>query len=728
MRPRGLTVGWSQDVAGYSQIVGPAGATARLDRRVVTRSGGKLANCGTGGTGGTASCGGAAGRVWPGGLSDRSVTMRPMEPEPREKIKSQSLYRKYRPQFFAELKGQHHITAALRNALLEERIGHAYLFSGPRGTGKTTTARILAKALNCLDLGADGEPCGKCVNCEGVAAGNFADLIELDAASNNKVEHARDLVGAVHGGLSANGKRKVYVVDEVHMLTTAASNALLKTLEEPPDHVVFILATTDPNKVLPTIRSRTQHLEFTLLTNDELREHLTDIAGREGVEVDDDALEAVVRQGAGSARDAMSKLDIAIAVGTDGDNHHIDSASVLAAFGGTGFERRMAVLQAVADEDVAGALLGVTAALSSGTDPRTLAEELLATTRDAFVFAAGSGKIAHEGPAEEAAQLSNFAQAAGLPRCARMIETIGEAIADMRGQGAPDPRLVLEVAVVRLARREAHGDLDGLMERVAHLEAKVQQLSGGGAVAQTLGSVSSPSLPSTAAAPGSGNTAPASSAPTGRAPARAAMPAKKPAANAPADSAASTTGVAGSRPTIGSFRRDAPTAPPSAIIDKAPVAAVAPAAPARTTPVVLGDVVIAWRATVDGLNAMTRSVVQQAQPISLDDDVVLFGVPHDQFTAVRSRFKSNADEIREELARHLGMRVRFNLKEHDFGLVAGSADVANDADYSAPEELPDLVDLDELVDAPDAPLGRDTAELLMAELGAHVVEERQRGD
>ena len=652
--------------------------------------------------------------MWPGVLSEHSVTMERMEPEPREKPKSQSLYRKYRPQFFGEVKGQHHVTSALRNALLEDRIGHAYLFSGPRGTGKTTTARILAKALNCLQFTDQGEPCGECVNCQGVAAGNFADLIELDAASNNKVEHARDLVGAVHGGLSANGKRKVYVVDEVHMLTTAASNALLKTLEEPPDHVVFILATTDPNKVLPTIRSRTQHLEFTLLTNDVLREHLTEIAGREGVEVDADALEAVVRQGAGSARDAMSKLDIAIAVGTEGSNHHLDSASVLAAFGGTGFERRMTVLQAVADEDVAGALLGVTAALSSGTDPRALAEELLATIRDAFVLTAGGGKIAHDGPAEEAVQLSTFAQAVGLPRCARMIETIGEAIADMRGQGAPDPRLVLEVAVVRLTRREAHGDLDGLMERVAQLEAKMQQVSAGGASRQV--------------------PPPATPLPTGRSttPPRTSMPPKAtPNANAPAESSAAPTGSIGSRPTIGSFRRDTPTSPPSAAIDKAPVASAAPAAPAgpaRTAPVVLGDVVAAWIAAVGTLNPMTRSVVQQAQPIALDDDVVMFGVPHDQFTAVRARFKSNADEIREALASHLGMRVRFNLKEHDFGPAASTGSANSEPDFAPPEELPDLVDLEELVDAPDAPPGRDTAELLMAELGAQVVEERQRGD
>ena len=194
--------------------------------------------------------------------------------EPADDAPYQSLYRRFRPSTFAEVKGQDHVVLALRNAVREGKVAHAYLFSGPRGTGKTSTARILAKALNCTDLH-DGEPCGVCSSCLEIARGTSLDVHELDAASNNGVDAMRDLVS--RAALGTPGRQKVYIVDEVHMLSTAASNALLKTLEEPPAHVVFVLATTDPQKVLPTIRSRTQHFEFRLLGADTLGELLEQV-------------------------------------------------------------------------------------------------------------------------------------------------------------------------------------------------------------------------------------------------------------------------------------------------------------------------------------------------------------------------------------------------------------------------------------------------------------------
>jgi DNA polymerase-3 subunit gamma/tau len=687
-------------------------------------------------------------------------------------VASQSLYRKYRPQFFRELKGQEHVTTALRNALREDRVGHAYLFSGPRGTGKTTTARLLAKALNCLNLGADGEPDGICDNCVSVAAGTFPDLIELDAASNNGVQAIRDLVDKVHFGLSATGKRKVYVIDEVHMLSTGASNALLKTLEEPPAHVVFVLATTDPHKVLPTIRSRTQHFEFNLLSNDDLRAHVVEIAEREGIAIDLEAVDAVVRQGAGSARDALSKLDMALAVGTGNDEHHVDTSTVLAAFGGTRFDRRVSVLQAIADDDAAGALIAVEDALRSGIDPRELAEELLTTLRDTFVRAASGGRVEHDGPSTEADRLDELGAASGLARLTRGIETLGDAIADMRGAAAPDPRLLLEVAVVRLARREARAGIDAVLERIERLEARVEQLASGGS-----GNGGNSGSGGSGSSGGGGTSAPPAPKPSPQRPAaspRQVAPAKPAAPSAPtAEEAESAKPADTARAALGAFTRNEPAAPSTT-----PTAAAEPADDAPTAssePLDFDDVIVAWSHTLESLNNVARAMVQAAVPIGLDGDTVVFGVPKSQLVAVQTPFRNNADEIRGELAKHLGRRMMFKLAEHDFDApgalqprinatatepddapanTATAASTTEPAPTPAPapnpaskrpakpapaasrvaaeppaEDPPDdfEVDLSELIDARDAPPLRDTAQLLMAEFGAQVVEERPLG-
>src|SRR4051812_4439130 len=381
----------------------------------------------------------------------------------------QSLYRRYRPQRFEEVRGQEHVTRALRNAVRDGKVAHAYLFSGPRGTGKTSTARILAKALNCTNL-QDGEPCGVCDSCVQVQRGASLDVVELDAASNRKLDEMRDLLSRV--ALGTPGRWKVYIIDEVHQLTGDASSALLKTLEEPPAHVVFVLATTDPQKVLPTIRSRTQHLEFTLLSHDELVGHLTDILGREGVEVDKETLDLIARRAGGSARDALSLLDQALAVG----NGNLDNADVHAALSGVPFEQRVAVLDAAAAEDVAGALVGVHEMMMAGHDSRRVADDLLRTLRDAFLCANASGRVPYDGPIAEAERLTDLAQRIGNVALVRGIEVLGQAIVDIRGQAISDPRLVLEVAVVRLARREARTREETLLDRVERLE---RQLASG---------------------------------------------------------------------------------------------------------------------------------------------------------------------------------------------------------------------------------------------------------
>ncbi len=227
-----------------------------------------------------------------------------------------SLYRRFRPNRFAEIKGQDHVVRALQGAVRNDRVSHAYLFSGPRGTGKTTAARVLAKALNCENP-QDGDACCVCASCLAIAKGSSLDVIELDAASNNGVDDIRDITaGAWHG---TPGRWKVYIFDEVHQLSKAASAALLKTLEEPPQHVVFVLATTDPHKVLPTIRSRTQHLEFRLIAGDTLNALLHEVQSAAGMEADDATIESAVRMGRGSARDALSALDQLVATGSPGD-------------------------------------------------------------------------------------------------------------------------------------------------------------------------------------------------------------------------------------------------------------------------------------------------------------------------------------------------------------------------------------------------------------------------
>jgi DNA polymerase-3 subunit gamma/tau len=589
----------------------------------------------------------------------------------------QSLYRRFRPQRFGEVRGQDHITRALRNAVREERVAHAYLFSGPRGTGKTSSARILAKALNCTDL-QDGEPCGVCQSCVGITTGASLDVHELDAASNNGVDAMRDLVA--RAALGTPGRWKVYIVDEVHMLSAAASNALLKTLEEPPGHVVFVLATTDPQKVLPTIRSRTQHFEFRLLSGDVLAELLADVNQAAGLGVSPEAIDLVMRRGSGSARDALSVLDQVAAAGEvaeDGEDHVEE------------------LVEALSDRDAGRALVAVAEACASGRDPRRLATDVLDHLRNAFLLAMKAGElvavpdVARTRLAEQAARLGN----AGLTRA---METIGQAVVDMRE--ALDPRITLEVAVVRLARLDADVSPGALLERIERLE---QGLSG---------HVTEPAR------------AEARALVTDEAPrpARPAAPAAAPAAptNPPATPAPSA-GAAGARAALGALRNTPPPPPPKQAAAPPPSAgapAPAPASPPATGPLPSRDELTkVWADDILGkLPSRARPRFAGGRFVSVDDGVAVFALPNDIH---RQRCEEVRPEVEAVLAAHFGTRVPLRLTvdtQPDPGDVsAASAALADEHEH---------VEIDELRDA-GAAVTSPEDRLKMAFPGAEEVEQ-----
>ena len=363
---------------------------------------------------------------------------------------TQSLYRRYRPRRFSEVKGQEHVVRSLRNAVINHREGQAYLFSGPRGTGKTTSARILAKVLNCENP-QDGEPCCECASCISVERGTSFDVHELDAASNNGVEAIRDIIDKA--SLGTPGRHRVYILDEVHMLTKGAEAALLKTLEEPPPHVVFVLATTDPQKVSETIRSRTQHLQFHLLAMDVMEDHIRWLAGDAGIELSDEAMQSVLRQGGGSARDTVSALELV----ASGGGEPLD-ITPLDEF-----------IEAFIEHDAGRALAVVASAVQQGRDPRTLTDDIVRHLRDCFLSLMAPELV--QLPAQRAEEVSALAQRMGAAATVRAMERLGEMLVEMRH--APDPRLLLEVALVQLTHEAANTDMSVLLDRIERLEHQV---------------------------------------------------------------------------------------------------------------------------------------------------------------------------------------------------------------------------------------------------------------
>lgn len=490
----------------------------------------------------------------------------------------ESLYRKYRPLTFDSVVGQQHIVSTLEHAITEGRLSHAYLFCGPRGTGKTTMARILAKALLCRNAeaaraeGASGcMPDGTCEECELIAEGNHPDVYELDAASRTGVDNVREEIINSVNFAPVRGKYKIYIIDEVHMLTTAAFNALLKTLEEPPAHVIFVLCTTDPQKILETILSRCQRFDFHRIGNEDIEHRLSYVCEQEGFDYDDEALAIVARHAKGGMRDALSTLE-QLSVFGNGSVHADDARSLL---GEVSDQILGEFSRAIAERDVAELYGLIRAQVEEGTDLLELTRDLVAHVRDVYVACvAGARAELFEGGSEQAEALAAEAAAFGehpADRLARVLTVLDDAALEMRG--ASDVRLVLEIACTRLARPEADLTIEALAERVARLEAMIAN----GAVPASVAAAQ-------AAAPAASVSA-AAQQPTLISGARAAAPA---ASAAPAATSARQGGMPWDRgaavPAAQPATKSAAPAPAPRPVTPAPQPVAAPAsAPAAST-------------------------------------------------------------------------------------------------------------------------------------------------
>ena len=484
---------------------------------------------------------------------------------------AEALYRKYRPQIFEDVVGQEQIERTIKNAIEQDKVSHAYLFCGPRGTGKTTTARLLAKALLC-EKGPTPDPDGTCEDCQMIAEGVHPDVYELDAASRTGVENVREEIINRVQFAPTRGRYKVYIIDEVHMLSIAAFNALLKTLEEPPDHVVFILATTDPQKVPETIHSRCQRFDFRRISNESIVSRLGAVCVAEGVEFEGDALDLIAHHAGGGMRNALTSLEQTIAFGEG----KVTLAVAERMLGGVDSGDLANIVQALGKRDAAACFNWVAEFVESGSDLAQFARELAQHVRNLYVMSLAGTDVALDVSASERRQLADELPLFGADRLARMLQVLGDVMAELKT--STNPRLSFEIGCTRMVRPEGDLTLAALAERVEALERSGVAVASpvAGVQAAPAASVSAPA-PAAAApaatAPAAAVAAPQPAAPAVPAPAPAAAPAAAPQA-APRPAAAERSAPA---PASAPATPPAPAAPaPAPSAQVAPV----PAAPA----------------------------------------------------------------------------------------------------------------------------------------------------
>jgi DNA polymerase III subunit gamma/tau len=557
----------------------------------------------------------------------------------------QVLARKWRPQVFDAVVGQDPVTRTLRNALASGRVAHAYLFTGPRGVGKTTTARLLAKALACTAR-TGTEACGACPSCRDFTSGAPVDVMEIDAASNTSVDDIRTLRENVKYA-PARGRFKVYIVDEVHMLSGAAFNAFLKTLEEPPAHVVFILATTDPKKIPATVLSRCQRFDFRPIPPELLTASLTQILEQERVPFEPGALPVLIRAAEGSLRDALSLLDTAIAYGEG----KLDEASVARLLGSSSPVHVRGFVSALLAGDGAAALEAVDRAASAREDLGTLCREAIEMTRRLLVLKVAAGAPFADLTPAEAAELRAAAEPVSADELIYVLRAFLDADVEMRR--SPHPRVELEIAAVRATRRPQPQAIETLIGKLEEAETRLRQMPpvAGGAARPV---VVQETLLDARPAPAPPSSGPRAGGPVGSG---SALPGN-PAAPTPSTPRAPSAPMAPRAEPPASRRAPEPEPEPEALIDSA--AADIDDGEAAST----GDLETAWERVVGEVlkrKALLGSVLQHASPLRVEQGVLTLALQASGFHREMLNDRGNKELINEAVQRHVASARRFEL-------------------------------------------------------------------